>query len=594
MKMIIIFISLAMIYNFVFAQNYDLIGREFMLTSKTRSSGEDFTVVSNSKGGFLFAYQKGKDIYGQIVDSNGNPEDDEFQIECKAPIEIIVLKNTTFAIFWSEENADQSDAGVYMRLLDNTGVPISQKMEINDEAGSYEFQPKAVKLKNGNFVVCWQSYAENRSPRSIFYGQLFTENWEKKNDPFKITSMDYGGVSLSALENDRFVYCIRGYWTYCHILDERGNKKADTPRIADIEDIRIVALNDGYFVMTYFRDYNIYAQKYDRNGIKAGDEILINTYPVEKAALGSQSYAQAINAFKDEKFLVCWSGKGKYRSCILAQLFDKDGNKLFDEFEVNTVDRTAGIFPKVIILDQDLSLVIWRAMGTGMYSYGINGKYMSTEPLVYHLDEFNLLEPGNDATVDTADIRFRWQQPNSNTKSYAYEILYDLYLDTDPDFSHPIIYRNIIDTTYLNLNRQRGQTYFWKVLAKNIAGEMLWSKQMNWGFFIKEGGTSVESADCGVPKSYCLLQNYPNPFNPGTNISYILPESKENRQVNLTIHDILGRQVKVLVKEKQNASVYTVIWDGTNTLGQRVPSGVYVVTMQAGDFKQSRKMILMK
>ena len=95
-------------------------------------------------------------------------------------------------------------------------------------------------------------------------------------------------------------------------------------------------------------------------------------------------------------------------------------------------------------------------------------------------------------------------------------------------------------------------------------------------------------------KGFELHQNYPNPFNPMTEIAYVLPEGKASYLVVLRVYDMLGRLVKVLVETTQAPGSHKVIWDGTNMLGQRVPSGVYVYTLQVGNFKQSRKMILMK
>lgn len=96
----------------------------------------------------------------------------------------------------------------------------------------------------------------------------------------------------------------------------------------------------------------------------------------------------------------------------------------------------------------------------------------------------------------------------------------------------------------------------------------------------------TENQHNGVPKEFALSQNYPNPFNPSTIINYQLPKSS---YVKLTIFDVIGRELNVLVDEKQNAGTYEVKWDAAN-----YPSGVYFYTIQAGDFKQTKKMSLIK
>jgi len=64
--------------------------------------------------------------------------------------------------------------------------------------------------------------------------------------------------------------------------------------------------------------------------------------------------------------------------------------------------------------------------------------------------------------------------------------------------------------------------------------------------------------------------------------------------VSIMIYDIMGRKVKTLVNKSQNAGFKVTIWDATNDLGQPVSAGIYLYTIQAGDFRQTRKMVLLK
>jgi len=94
-----------------------------------------------------------------------------------------------------------------------------------------------------------------------------------------------------------------------------------------------------------------------------------------------------------------------------------------------------------------------------------------------------------------------------------------------------------------------------------------------------------------LPAAYALHQNYPNPFNPVTTIKYDLPE---NSQVQVAIYDMLGRKVRTLVSGFENAGFNAVQWQGKNDFGLSVGAGVYICQIQAGDFVQTRKMILLK
>ena len=94
-----------------------------------------------------------------------------------------------------------------------------------------------------------------------------------------------------------------------------------------------------------------------------------------------------------------------------------------------------------------------------------------------------------------------------------------------------------------------------------------------------------------LPDKHSLHQNYPNPLNPETIIPYGLAE---NIFVNITIYDLLGRQVKTLVNQVQNAGFNSIQWNATNDYGEPVSAGIYLYQIQAGTFYQTRKMALLR
>ena len=93
------------------------------------------------------------------------------------------------------------------------------------------------------------------------------------------------------------------------------------------------------------------------------------------------------------------------------------------------------------------------------------------------------------------------------------------------------------------------------------------------------------------PASFPILYNYPNPFNPVTHLRYNLPE---DALVNITIYDMMGRQVSTLVSSQQTAGFKSVLWNATNDKGSPVSAGLYLYTIQAGQFRQTKKMVLLK
>ena len=94
-----------------------------------------------------------------------------------------------------------------------------------------------------------------------------------------------------------------------------------------------------------------------------------------------------------------------------------------------------------------------------------------------------------------------------------------------------------------------------------------------------------------IPNKYYLYPNYPNPFNPITSFVYDLPK---HSQVKVSIYNTLGREIKTLVNREQNNGSYIIQWDGNDTYGNRVSSGVYLYHLNANSFNQTRRMILLK
>jgi len=94
-----------------------------------------------------------------------------------------------------------------------------------------------------------------------------------------------------------------------------------------------------------------------------------------------------------------------------------------------------------------------------------------------------------------------------------------------------------------------------------------------------------------IPVVFALHQNYPNPFNPVTSLRYDLPE---DGLVNITIYDMMGRVVNTLINDSQNAGYKSIQWNATNDRNEPVSAGLYIYTIQAGEFRKTKKMVLLK
>lgn len=93
-----------------------------------------------------------------------------------------------------------------------------------------------------------------------------------------------------------------------------------------------------------------------------------------------------------------------------------------------------------------------------------------------------------------------------------------------------------------------------------------------------------------IPNEFVLMQNFPNPFNPSTTIRYALPRVQE---VEISIYNILGQQVRTFRLGKKHPGVHQITWDGRNIHGNAVGTGIYIYRLKAGDFVSTKKMILL-
>ena len=100
------------------------------------------------------------------------------------------------------------------------------------------------------------------------------------------------------------------------------------------------------------------------------------------------------------------------------------------------------------------------------------------------------------------------------------------------------------------------------------------------------GYSTILNVEINAPVIFSLTQNYPNPFNPVTKIKYRLPELSK---VRLTVYDVLGREIKVLVDQEKPAGTYEIEFDGTN-----LPTGVYFYRIEAGKYSDTKKLMLLK
>ncbi|MDB9853772.1 T9SS type A sorting domain-containing protein [Candidatus Marinimicrobia bacterium] len=258
-----------------------------------------------------------------------------------------------------------------------------------------------------------------------------------------------------------------------------------------------------------------------------------------------------------------------------------------DDMEVQSVSLDSnGVTPEEDLMDNSM-------YGWSVEAMDMNEATALTETAYFYTDafpeapaNFMTLAPENDAAGLGTEVTFVW---NATTDPDPIEtISYQLVYSEDWMDSTAYIFSEMLDDTSVTMILEDNMEYFWKVLAKDSDGFIVGSNE-NTPNILVIGTLSLDGEM--LPTEFTLHQNYPNPFNPTTQIKYALPKRS---LVNITIYDVMGRIVKNLVNSSMDAGYHSLTWDATNNSGEGISAGMYIYTIQAGEYRSTKKMVLLK
>ncbi len=476
-----------------------------------------------------------------------------------------------FVICWS--GCRNNDCGIYAQRYSNSGDALGANFRVSDRGGSL---PSIAMDAAGDFVICWKGcrpgdlgdiYAQRYSSSGDTLGANF-----RVNDDVGVSYQSFPSIAMDA--DGDFVICWNTHplgWNgspsavlgksqgvmdpYVNVYAQRYSSSGDTLgtnfRVNDVETgkqwFSSIAMDaDGDFVICWEDSRNggkehIYAQRYSSSGDTLGSNFRVNDDDVET---GYKWYPwMAMDA--DGNFVVCWQDGRNGDWDIYAQRYNSLGDTLGANFRVtDDVDSSSQYWPRMA-MDGDGDFVIcWQDDRNGdqdIYAqrYSSSGDTLGTNYLVNQRpDVANPDQEYPSVALTNARITFTWQ----------------------------------------DARRSKG----WDIYAKVVTWD--WDK-------VDEPGDD----DLGLPKDFTLFQNYPNPFNSATLIRYQLSAVGRPRSaVTLKVYNILGEEVRTLVNEEQDPRNYVVVWDGKDSQGKEVASGIYLCRLRCGSLSQIRKMVLLR
>jgi len=306
--------------------------------------------------------------------------------------------------------------------------------------------------------------------------------------------------------------------------------------------------------------------------------------------LSAQFFSPRITAVTD----VPEDQGGRVYVSFLKSFFDhpNESNQMYTVFRHDMVDNA----PEWVVVGSG------AAIGDGSYTYEVStlmdstsegdgmtefkvlasmseGLFHSDAMMGYSVDNIAPEVPqGLMAVLVDEGIQLTWEM--SADEDFQH---YMLEKSSDEAFTEPEVFE-MIDILYLDLDYVLNESNYYRLAAVDHAG--------NISDYSDVVDFAVLAIDLDlIPEVFALHQNYPNPFNPTTQIKYDLPEDE---MVSITIYDVIGRSIKSLVNTTQSAGYRSIQWDATNNLGEPVSAGMYIYMIQAGEFRQTKKMVLLK
>ncbi len=321
------------------------------------------------------------------------------------------------------------------------------------------------------------------------------------------------------------------------------------------------------------------------------------TFPEDDVALMGLTATDVDNDGREEAFVPTYGGSNGSSPGIAHMIYYDPGDDLseIDSNNVMTMDLSP-VFPSSMFgygfgdIDNDGKVNIYFG---GSYPYNVvTAEFQGGDKADMNNWTMDVLYPGDSTIVTSLTISdslgmidtVRSVQPAFVSKMIA------KYTDFDKDGKEDLIlpYQALNDEISITERTWTGTE--WTDTTYNVVNPKRWSLRA----IESTGVTSVEAKDITIitPDDFKLKQNYPNPFNPETTIEFYLPL---NKRISLIIYNAAGQKIRTLINdETYQKGNYSLNWNGLNDNGQKVATGMYIYELKYGNFKQSKRMTLIK
>lgn len=194
-----------------------------------------------------------------------------------------------------------------------------------------------------------------------------------------------------------------------------------------------------------------------------------------------------------------------------------------------------------------------------------------------------------DPDFDSTSVRYRIQFFKGLQKNILVKMVENISTDS-------IMLGNLVGPNDFD----SGTIYNWRVAAYDPSGDSTPYSTLRSFYFIEYGNISIENRLTEIPDRICLYQNDPNPFNPSTRIRFSIPSRINTdcialpRNAAISIYSMTGIKIKEFLFPTNHSGNHEVVWDARDNAGQLCPNGLYIYRLQAGEYKKTLKMTLLK
>ncbi|HPG39297.1 MAG TPA: FlgD immunoglobulin-like domain containing protein [bacterium] len=604
----------------IFAQQYNsngiVKGANFQINDDSGSSSQALpSVTIDNSGNFIITWvdhrNNNYDIYTQRYTSSGIAQGANFQVndasDSKDQYEPAVAVDGigNFIITWVDNIYIDSD--IYAQRFLNSGEAQGTNFRINDDTGSSDqWYPSIAVDRVGNFIITWEDYRNDHY--GDIYAQLYTFAGVAQGDNFRVNDdsgkMFQRSPDVAVGDSGKFIItwedCRNNNWDiYAQQYTSNGNVQGANFRINDdagSEDqwSPMVAMNDsGKIIITWederYGNRDIYAQQYTSIGLMQGNNFCVND---DSDSTDQRNPSVAID--KAGNIIITWEDKLDGDNSIFARLYNYNNVIQGSQFKVNdNIEIAYQEYPAVAIDDLGNFIITWQDNRNGdmdIYAQRYNNSGVALGANFQVNDHILNVFQGypSIATDGLGNFVITWEDGRNRdsdifaqrytSNGAAKEANFRVTMTGNKNQSDPVV--KLINGRIYNT---------WQSNHAGGSGNDIWANVLDWDNPVNN--IKNNEGDAKLTENYRLKQNYPNPFNPVTGIEY---ELSHDTEVNISIYNITGELIKIIIAGRQNAGSYKIQWDGRDNSGNSVAGGVYLYQLKADDFVQCKKMILLR